>query len=155
MASRKGVGRVRHLETRALWLQDVIDAERISMKKFLGEENLGDIGTKNLEYERHAYLTEAVGMHNVKESKVQRIGASGGTGASGNTGHGGQHAAVFSALAVLFQALGVKGQKTECHMDDMQLATMDGKKGDAGEVSAWAILYSWSSRLGWRGSTTR
>ena len=32
MASRKGVGRVRHLETRALWLQDVIDSECIGIK---------------------------------------------------------------------------------------------------------------------------
>ena len=141
MASRKGVGRVRHLETRALWLQDVIDSERISIKKVPGEENLGDIGTKNLEYERHAYLTDAIGMHNMKESKVQRIGSSGGTGASSSTGNGGQHAAVLSALAVLFQALGVKGQRTGFHLDDLQLATMNGEKGDAGGGSALAILW--------------
>ena len=79
-------------------------------------------------------------MHDMKESKVQKVGTSGGTGAGSSTGNGGQHAAVFSALAVLFQALGVKGQRTECHLDDMQLATMDGKKGDAGGASAWTIL---------------
>ncbi len=49
MASRKGVGRVRHLEARALWLQGVIDSECIGMKKIPGEKNLGDVGTKNFE----------------------------------------------------------------------------------------------------------
>ena len=68
MASRKGVGRVRHLETRAFWLQDVIDSERVGVKKIPGETNLGDIGTKNLEYERHAYLTKAIGTYDMKES---------------------------------------------------------------------------------------
>ena len=125
----------------ALWLQDVIDSERISIKKVPGEENLGDIGTKNLEYERHAYLTDAIGMRTMKESRVQRIGFSGGTGASSSTGNGGQHAAVLSALAVLFQALGVKGQRTECHLDNLQLATTNGEKGDAGGGSALAILW--------------
>ena len=31
MASMNGVGRVRHLETRALWLQDVIDSDLIGI----------------------------------------------------------------------------------------------------------------------------
>ena len=48
IASRRGVGKVRHLETRTLWIQDHVTSGRIRMKKILGTENPADIMTKYL-----------------------------------------------------------------------------------------------------------
>ena len=48
---RRGLGKVRHLETGYLWLQDVVTAKRISVRKVKGTENPADLGTKHLKVE--------------------------------------------------------------------------------------------------------
>lgn len=45
---REGVGKVRHLEVRHLWLQDYIRRGEVSLHKTKGTENKSDIGTKYL-----------------------------------------------------------------------------------------------------------
>ena len=46
MAGRLGVGRVRHIELRLLWLQQEVKRGRISLFKIRGEDNPADVGTK-------------------------------------------------------------------------------------------------------------
>ena len=46
MASRMGLGRVRHLEVRFLWLQEVVRAGRVALRKIAGEQNPADAFTK-------------------------------------------------------------------------------------------------------------
>jgi hypothetical protein len=46
IASRTGLGRVRHLEVRFLWLQEVVRKGRLMLRKILGEKNPADILTK-------------------------------------------------------------------------------------------------------------
>ncbi len=46
IASRKGVGRVRHLEVRQLWLQEAVRLEKVTIKKIVGTYNPSDILTK-------------------------------------------------------------------------------------------------------------
>ena len=48
MASRSGVGRVRHMEVRFLWLQDVVMRKRLELKKICGKKNPADVLTKPL-----------------------------------------------------------------------------------------------------------
>ena len=48
MAGRKGAGRVRHIHTPCLWLQQVVSAGRLELSKVLGTENPADLGTKAL-----------------------------------------------------------------------------------------------------------
>ena len=48
MASRSGVERVRHMEVRFLWLQDVEMRERLELKKICGKKNPADVLTKSL-----------------------------------------------------------------------------------------------------------
>ena len=48
---RRGLGKVRHLETGYLWLQDVVTAKRISVRKVKGTNNPADLGTKHLKAE--------------------------------------------------------------------------------------------------------
>ena len=46
MASRTGLGRVRHLDVRFLWLQEVVRKGRVTLRKIPGEKNPADILTK-------------------------------------------------------------------------------------------------------------
>jgi hypothetical protein len=47
-ASRKGVGRMRHLEVRHLWLQAEVGGQRVLLKRIAGEANPADLLTKYL-----------------------------------------------------------------------------------------------------------
>ena len=46
LASRKGVGRLRHIETRWMWLQIEVAKGRIQLEKVRGDLNPADILTK-------------------------------------------------------------------------------------------------------------
>ena len=45
-ASRRGLGRMRHVETRHLWLQLEVVTRRVVVVKVRGEENPADVATK-------------------------------------------------------------------------------------------------------------
>ena len=49
IAERKGLGKVRHLDTQALWIQDAVRRRRVSLEKVLGTENPADLMTKHLD----------------------------------------------------------------------------------------------------------
>ena len=48
IASRKGLDKVKHPETRTLWLQDKVDREIIRIKKVDGNHNVADLLAKYL-----------------------------------------------------------------------------------------------------------
>ena len=48
IAMRKGAGKIRHIETQTLWLQDVLIRKDLSIRKVDGKKNPADIGTKIL-----------------------------------------------------------------------------------------------------------
>ena len=48
MASRRGVGRVRHLHTQVLWVQEAVARRELTIAKVLGCQNPADLGTKHL-----------------------------------------------------------------------------------------------------------
>jgi hypothetical protein len=47
-ASRKGVGKMRHLEVRHLWLQEEVSSHRVQLRRVAGEANPADLMTKYL-----------------------------------------------------------------------------------------------------------
>ena len=49
IAQRKGLGKVRHLDTQALWIQDAVRQRRVCLEKVLGTENPSDLMTKHLD----------------------------------------------------------------------------------------------------------
>ena len=51
IGGRQGLGKLRHLETGYLWLQDVLTHKRLSIKKVKGTENPADLGTKHLNFD--------------------------------------------------------------------------------------------------------
>ena len=46
IARRRGMGKIRHLDTSDLWVQEVVRSERVALLKVAGEENIADIMTK-------------------------------------------------------------------------------------------------------------
>ena len=60
IASRRGVGRVRHLHTQVLWVQEAVARRELAIVEVLGVENPADMGTKHLaQREMHECLKRA------------------------------------------------------------------------------------------------
>ena len=51
MVSRKGLGKVRHVEVNQLWVQQKVGSGEIELKKVEGANNLADALTKHVEQE--------------------------------------------------------------------------------------------------------
>ena len=62
IASRTGVGKVRHMDTRYLWLQEVKKSGKLIMKKILGTVNPADVLTKPKTLEETRKLIKGIGM---------------------------------------------------------------------------------------------
>lgn len=60
IASRQGVGKLRHMQCRFLWLQDEVMERRVQLGVEKSEENVADIGTKALEKDKLSYLMKKV-----------------------------------------------------------------------------------------------
>ena len=62
MASRQGLGKVRHLQVRFLWLQDMVQGGVIRIQKVRGKLNPADVLTKSLPQAVMASLLGLVGI---------------------------------------------------------------------------------------------
>ena len=61
VASRRGLGKLRHVEVRMLWVQDAVKRGRIRLKKVAGEQNPADHLTKEKSLKDYRGLLEMVG----------------------------------------------------------------------------------------------
>jgi hypothetical protein len=59
---RAGIGKVRHLRTQGLWVQEVRITNRLTYKKVLGTKNPADVLTKHVPAELLGKHFEAIGM---------------------------------------------------------------------------------------------
>ena len=59
IGARRGVGKIRHLSTRTLWVQQRITKKELKVTKVDGTENIADLGTKLLE---RSLIDKFVGM---------------------------------------------------------------------------------------------
>ena len=62
MASRKGLGRTKHLQVQYLWIQDLATKKIIKIDKIPTEWNRSDLLTKNLAAPRMEMLLKAMGF---------------------------------------------------------------------------------------------
>ena len=62
IAQRAGIGKVRHLRTQGLWVQEVRVSGRIAYKKVLGEKNAADLLTKHMSADLSARHLECLNM---------------------------------------------------------------------------------------------
>ena len=49
---KQGLGNLRHLDLRYLWLQSVVRGKQVNLKRVQSESNMADFGTKVLEKEK-------------------------------------------------------------------------------------------------------
>ena len=61
LTQRTGLGKAKHIEVQHLWVQGAIKDGRLTCRKWPGEENPADIGTKALNPERIRYLMGLLG----------------------------------------------------------------------------------------------
>jgi hypothetical protein len=61
-ASRRGLGKARHVQTRSLWLQQAVAERRVLVRKVAGTVNPADLLTKYLAYEPAARMAELLGI---------------------------------------------------------------------------------------------
>ena len=61
-ASRRGLGKARHIQTRILWLQQAVVERRVIVKKVAGAGNPADLLTIYLAAERADRMAKATGL---------------------------------------------------------------------------------------------
>ena len=59
--SRHGLGKLKHLELKSLWIQEAARAKRIVVVKEFSETNFGDLMTKHLTEEKMTALLQSAG----------------------------------------------------------------------------------------------
>ena len=62
IALRRGVGKVKHLEVKTLWVQDLIERKKLSIHKVDGRKNPADMMTKYLEGARIQVLCRMMSL---------------------------------------------------------------------------------------------
>ncbi|CAK0871316.1 unnamed protein product, partial [Prorocentrum cordatum] len=109
---RIGVGRIRHLEVRTLWLQAKVRDKKLAVVKQAGETNLADIGTKALASQRFHWLRGQLGRRplegadEIEESTAIRVNFVSDTTS--------KMAKVGAALIALMDSLGSVKADGEC-----------------------------------------
>ena len=66
IASRSGLGKLRHLETHTLWLQEKVNKGQIQIEKVPGKKNIADVLTKHTTGEDHRMHVEETGLERRK-----------------------------------------------------------------------------------------
>ena len=61
LASRRGLGKMRHMELRYLWVQEMVKDGRLKVKRVSGDENLADHLTKPKNFVEMAPMVRAAG----------------------------------------------------------------------------------------------
>ena len=72
-ASRPGMGRLRHIEVRHLWIQEEISSGRVVAVKEKGTENLADVGTKFLEGPAFITCRSALGVRALSVAVITQL----------------------------------------------------------------------------------
>ena len=62
IASRRGLGKVRHIEVNQLWVQDKVARGELEVVKISTHDNLADACTKSIESDNLSRHMEGVGM---------------------------------------------------------------------------------------------
>ena len=73
VSHRLGVGKIRHLETKVLWLQDLVYDGRLVMSWIKGQQNQADLGTKVLQKRRIEELCGMIGLGPINREKIRSI----------------------------------------------------------------------------------
>ena len=70
IASRMGLGKVRHMEVKYLWAQEAYKKQRFAISKIAGDKNPADINTKPKSAVETSMLLEGVGGWLIKRTRM-------------------------------------------------------------------------------------
>ena len=70
LSSRAGCGRVRHLSTRILWMQQRVERKELLVGAIFSSENVADIGITRLSVPTRKYLMYKLGVYDSESSKL-------------------------------------------------------------------------------------
>ena len=73
IAQRVGVGRIRHLEVKVLWVQEQVKKKAMVVVKEPGDSNVADLGTKALAAARFEMLRDCFGLKRVPPSAAMIV----------------------------------------------------------------------------------
>ena len=62
IAARRGVGKIRHLDTQLLWIQQVVQRKVMEWHNVATTANVADLGTKTLEWKDIAKFINLMGL---------------------------------------------------------------------------------------------
>ena len=71
IALRRGVGKLRHLEAKYLWLQQQVELKLLEIVKIKGKDNRVDVGTKHLSAQALELCKKAYGICLLEEVNLQ------------------------------------------------------------------------------------
>eukprot|EP00435_Cladocopium_sp_Y103_P064563 s467_g26.t1 len=129
--SRKGVGRLRHLSCRVLWLQDLVSERSLMVRSVLGTLNPADVGTKRLSAARLQSLSFLLGLYSTSSGTL--------VGSNDPGGIFQQSPAKQQQIRLLLSALGLATmtQLQGCeHADNMAFYNLTGPNSRAMESIA-------------------
>ena len=63
IASRRGLGKTKHIDTQYLWVQERVNAKDFSLHKESTNDNVGDLMTKHLDATKLVDFTTRLGYH--------------------------------------------------------------------------------------------
>ena len=69
VASRVGIGKIRHLDVKFLWIQEAVRAGKITIRKVRGVENPVDILTKPKSVDEVEDLLKSIGCYMVDKKR--------------------------------------------------------------------------------------
>ena len=78
IANRLGLGRVRHLHTQYLWVQQKVKEKVLQIAKISGHSNTADLGTKYLDRENFERHRRALGIRRWRTRRARGAAAAGG-----------------------------------------------------------------------------
>lgn len=80
IASRRGLGKARHVQTRLLWLHQAVAEKRVPVRKVRWSENPADLLTKFLGQESVKQIGRQLGIELLWRPAAQGLGPTGGVG---------------------------------------------------------------------------
>ena len=73
IASRRGLGKVRHIDTSYLWIQERVASRNFYLAKVKGEENVADLMTKHLDARTVEKFLEMLGISSLAGRSSQQF----------------------------------------------------------------------------------
>ena len=73
LANRRGLGRMKHIDVKCLWLQECVAQQKLVLQPVKSEDNPADVGTKHVSAGRLHVLFNLLRLHVEKEAEISSV----------------------------------------------------------------------------------